>query len=461
MERRVARRIWAGLLATLLWTSCPASDGARRSGRPSLLLVSLDTVRADHTSLLGYARPTTPRLEALARQGVSFTRAYAMTSTTGPSHATLFTGRYAPAHGVARNGMPLAEQATTLAERLSARGYRTGGVLGSFVLARRFGFGQGFADWDESFRRETSSLPMRTWEGREVPGGAFDRAGPETTRLAVDWLRRNGRSGPFFLFVHYFDAHEPYTPSATDLARMAATPIPGPAAEELARYDAEISEVDRQVGALLDGLDALGLAEDTLVVVTSDHGQGLNDHDGRQHSVNIYEESVRAVLVFRGPGIAPAGRVSDGPVQAVDVVPTVLDALEPGSQAGADLPGRSLAGFLRGEAPRAPAGPVFLYRQLYPRPSVVRRVPVRGAQFGIRLGGWKYIEGDRDGRRELYDLSRDPGELVNRAAEAPARRLDLQARLHAWRAANPRPGGPPPRISDEDRARLRALGYAD
>jgi arylsulfatase A-like enzyme len=392
-----------------------------------------------------------------------------MTSTTGPSHATLFTGRYAPAHGVVRNGVPLGRGAATLAEHLQMRGYRTGGVLGSFVLARRFGFGQGFEHWDEAFERETSSLPMKTWQGHEVPEQGFDRAGAEATRLAVEWLEGAAGDEPFFLFVHYFDAHEPYTPPKEEVARLAEFPLPRDGGPELApdeatsirRYDAEIAIVDREVGRLLAALEGLGLAERTLVVVTTDHGQGLADHDDSQHGVNVYDETVRALLLFRGPGVAPPGRASDVPVEAVDVFPTVLDLLEPGSQEGLGLPGRSLAPYLSGGAELDDDRPIYVYRQRYPSRRRVRRTLVDGAQFGIRVGPWKYIEGDRDGRRELYDLASDPRELRNRADEQPERTAELRARLHAWRAAHPRPGGEAPALSDDDRARLRALGYVE
>jgi len=465
---RLGTRTIAGALLSAWAVGC-SGDGDVGPPLPNLLLVSLDTVRADHTSLLGYARPTTPRLEALAREGVSFERAYAMTSTTGPSHATLFTGRYAPAHGVVRNGLSLAGGARTLAERLRERGYRTGGVLGSFVLSRRFGYGQGFEDWDEAFRREASSLPMKTWMGHEVPAEGFDRAGEETTRLAVEWLEANAGASPFFLFVHYFDAHEPYTPRPHDLERLASIPLDAAVAEganeamvaEIERYDAEIAGVDRELGTLLDALEGLGLAERTWVVVTSDHGQGLTDHDDTEHGVNIYEESVRAVLVFRGPGLVSPGRVSDAPVEAVDVLPTLLELLGTRGDEMPALPGRGLAGVLTDGAELSAAHPVFLYRQRYPSRRPVRRAMVDGAQFGIRLGSWKYIEGDRDGRRELYDLANDPGERRNLAREEPERAARLRTRLQLWREANPPSDEPAETISAEDRARLRALGYVE
>jgi arylsulfatase A-like enzyme len=431
-----------------------------RDPRPNVLVVSLDTVRADHTSLLGYERETTPRLDALAREGAVFSRGYTMTSTTAPTHATLFTGRYAPEHGVAHNGMPVEAAATTLAEHLRSRGYRTAAFASSFVLAGRFGFDQGFDSYDDRFEAEGSSLPQKVWEGHAVPGGGFDRSGDRTTARAIEWLEGEaGQGAPFFAFVHYFDAHEPYRPMPDQQKRLAAS---GPAApsDEVDRYDAEILFVDDQVGRLLDALDDLGLAESTLVFVTSDHGQGLSDHNDAYHSINVYEESVRGVFVFRGPGVAP-GVVSDAPVQHVDVLPTILDLVSPGSQRSLGLPGRSLTGELAGRPSSDPDRPVYVYRQLYPGPRVVRGTAVRGEQFGIRVGSWKYIEGTRDGVRELFDLSRDPGELENLADAEPEKRRELAERLAEWRDGLSPHRAPAARLSAEERRKLRALGYLE
>lgn len=426
---------------------------------PNVVLVSLDTVRADHTSLLGYGRPTTPRLLALSREGVSYPDAYAMTSTTAPSHATLFTGRYAPAHGVVRNGIPLAERETTLAEHLAARGYQTAGFVSSFVLAKRFGLAQGFAVWDDHFAPETSSMKLDFWEGHVIEQG-FDRSGEATNEAALAWLAGRDRSAPFFLFVHYFDAHEPYTPSDAERAALAGPKPGGPLADEIDRYDAEIRIVDRALGRLLDALEEEGLRDDTWVIVTSDHGQGLADHDDPFHSVNLYEESVRSVLVVRGPGVGAPGRVEPGPVEQADLLPTVLDLIAPGSQRPLLLPGRSLRGSFEQARALDPDRPAFTYRQWYPRRMFVRDTTVDGEQIGVRVGSWKYIEGLAEGRRELYDLARDPGERKNRFTEEPARAAALADRVQGFRLAHPRPGSAPA-VSPEDRERLRALGYVE
>jgi arylsulfatase A-like enzyme len=450
-------------LAALLLAGALAGCGeAPPPDAPSVLLVSLDTVRADHTSLQGYARDTTPNLARLAREGVRFERPYAMTSTTGPTHGTLFTGRHAPAHGVHHNGVPLPAEERTLAERLAARGYRTAGFVGSFVLSERFGFAQGFELWDEEFSREGSSLPMGSWEGHAVPGGGFDRSAAETTRRAVAWLEgRADEPRPFFLFVHYFDAHEPYTPEPEFEAAFRAAPDAPAELREVARYDAEIAQVDAQLGVLLAALERVGRAEDTIVVVVSDHGQGLTDHNDAFHSVNLYEESVRAVWVVRWPAGLEGGRVVSGAVEQVDLVPTLLDQVAPGSHAGLDLPGRSLVAAMSGRAQLEADRPVFLYRQWYPRRRV-RGVNVTGEQFGVRVGDWKYIEGTRDGRRELYDLANDPGEHTNlyKRSELEARRSALRDVLASWRTTLPEDRSAP-RLSEEERAKLRALGYVD
>lgn len=435
-------------------------SGRRSQQRPNVLLVSLDTVRADHTSLLGYARKTTPHLEALAREGAVFTRAYTMSSTTGPSHATLFTGLYAPEHGVAHNGMPLPAKAVTMAEYLQARGYRTAGFVSSFVLAKQFGFGQGFAHYDDEFDAEGSSLPLRVWERHVVPGGAFDRSGARTTDRAVAWLEHNaGQPEPFFVFVHYFDAHEPYAALPAEQKALAASGPPAPS-DEVDRYDGEIRYVDEQVGRLLDTLDKLGVAKSTWVIVVNDHGQGLTNHNDAYHSINIYEECVRGVFVVRGPG-GVAGVVSDAPIEHVDVLPTVLDLVAPGSEAGLGLPGKSLVAELAGHRTLKRGRPIYVYRQLYPLPGVVRGTRVVGEQFGIRVGRWKYIEGTEDGVRELYDLTKDPGELRNLADEAPDERRHLAQRLDGWEAGLKKHSlrASAPRPSREDRRKLQALGY--
>lgn len=456
MRTRIAQPI-ARLAGALALVGAAACGGEPEPPRfPNLVIVSLDTIRADHTSLHGYERATTPELDRIASEGIYFDLAYTMTSTTGPTHATLFTGKYAPAHGVRRNGLMLVDRETTLAEHLRSRGYRTGAVVSSFVLDAKFGYGQGFDHYEDDFEAETSSMAARFWEGHAVPEGAFDRPGDVTTDLAEQFLRDVPKGRPFFLFVHYFDAHEPYHPVEGFTERFAQGE-PG----EIDLYDGEIAFVDAELGRLDRLLERLGVRDDTVLIVTTDHGQGLMDHGDPYHGVDVYEESVRTVFVVRWPRRIPGGGQPIGPVSHVDVLPTVLDLVTPGSHGALRLPGRSLAGALLEGAPLPAEHPVYLYRQIYPRPVHLRGNDVVGEQFGVRAGRWKYVRGDRDGSEKLFDLESDPQEMRNRAESAPAERARMAELLDAWQSAHPPPGRAGAGPSAEDVEKLRALGYVE
>jgi arylsulfatase A-like enzyme len=275
--------------------------------------VTFDTTRVDHTSPAGYGRDTTPTLAALAREGAWFELAYAPTATTGPSHATLFTGLSPLRHGVLENGAPLGASLETLAERLAAEGWRTGAFVSSFVVSRRFAFDQGFAAFDDLFEQETSTYGEESWEGHGIEG-AFDRRADATTERALRWLEANARAGPLFAWVHYFDPHAPYVPPASVAGRFEPAAGADALARDVSRYDEEIAFADAQLARLLHALERLGLASNTLVVVTADHGEGLLDHGHMEHGVHVYEEQVRVPLVVRWPGrIAP--RRIEGPVE--------------------------------------------------------------------------------------------------------------------------------------------------
>jgi len=425
--------------------------------RPSAVLVVFDTTRFDHTSLADYVRDTTPRLRALAGEGASFEVAYAPTATTGPTHATLFTGLSPLRSGVIKNGVPLAPEATTLAERFEAAGYRTGAFVSSFVISRRFGFDQGFGAFDDAFERTTSTFTPEFWEGRKIEGG-FDRRGDETTRRALRWLDANGRSGPFFLFVHYFDPHAPYAPPPGFEGRYAPEPEADALARDVARYDEEIAFADAQLGELLDGLARLGLTEHTLLAVTADHGEGLMDHGHMEHGVHVYEEQVRVPLLLRWPGRIAAGRRFDEPVALLDLAPTLAELLGlPAEDAGFE--GRSLAPVLLGRETLAPA-PIFLYRRHFSGEQRGGQL-VKGEKLGVREGRFKYIDGPEEGTRELFDLEADPGERRNLLDEQPETAAALADLVEGWRAGRSAPADPRLRISPEERERLEALGYTE
>ncbi|MDC1295799.1 sulfatase-like hydrolase/transferase [Myxococcota bacterium] len=425
-------------------------------GPPNLVLISIDTIRADRTSLHGHRRDTTPRLAALARQGARFEAAYSATASTGPSHASLFTGRYPLEHGLVKNGLSLDDRWLTLAERLEADGYRTAGIAGSYVLDPQFGFGQGFAHYDAEFR-DASIRPNFPWEGHVVP--TFDRRAYETTDRAIAWLRKQrNEPRPFFLFLHYFDPHSPYE-APGDRAEHFDHEVQEPADLRRARYDAELAYTDSQIGRLLDALPAYGgLHQNTLIVVTGDHGEGLGDHGFGLHAVHLYEEAVRVPLVMRLEGAIPAGRVVDEPVESIDIVPTVLDLL--GLAKDDDrFPGRSLRGSLVHDEALDSLHPVFLVRRHYPRTRAAD-VAVDGFQYGLRSGRWKLIVEEGVGRKELFDLELDPAELKNRYEDEPAVAARLTQELSRWRDES---GGAEavPEIDFKTRQGLEALGYGE
>jgi arylsulfatase A-like enzyme len=445
--RRAVGRGWRVVRACVPLVLAAAC--ARESGPPNLVLISLDTTRRDHGSVYGYGRETTPTLERLAEEGVLFALAYAPAPTTGPSHATLFTSLYPITHRVVKNGRVLQPAHTTLAEQLRARGYTTAGVVSSYVLDARFGWDQGFEVFDDDFARETATTMVPSEGGVEV----FDRTADATTQRAVAWLEaERDRSRPFFLFVHYMDPHTPWVAPQEFVSRFRTPDLPADGVSGLiARYDAELAFTDHQLGELLAALERLGLGEDTLVAVTADHGEGLMQHGELHHGTQLYEEQMRVPLVLRFPRRLPAGLVIDGPVSLIDLPPTLLELLGVPPSAGEVMQGRSLVPRIEAREPPDPERPVFLFR-----PS---NSEIPGEQYAVRVGDWKLIRGPGEGRRELFDLARDPREREDRAAAEAERVEELERRIDDWLRQHERGDAAPDPVSPEDLERLRALGY--
>ena len=453
------------LLASLLLAgavSCGPNSAELRGqdARPNVLLISMDTTRADHLSVYGYERETSPSLRDLAAQGMLFEIAYSSSATTAPSHASLFTSLAPVSHGVVKNGRPLGAEFDTLAELLGGAGYETAAVVSSYVLSEHFGFAQGFTHFDADFSQADVLAGDRVWEGQIVKGKFYGRA-DDTTRRALEWLdERANPDRPFFLFVHYFDPHTPYIPPSDYVPPF----VPGAReALKLNRtiflYDVLLAYTDREIGNLLNGLDQRGLTPDTLVVVTGDHGEGLMNHGHMFHGVHIYEEGVRVPFIARWPGRIPAGVVNPGPVRMIDIAPTVLDLA--GVSAEPALQGPSIASVLMGSGELDAERPVHLYRRRYAGGEVVEGVYAEGEKFGLRRGRWKLIVGPEEGTLELFDLETDPKELENLAEQEPERVDRLRAEVEAWRQAHTREVAEDVLPSPEDRARLEALGYAE
>jgi arylsulfatase A-like enzyme/Flp pilus assembly protein TadD len=405
--------------------------GCREHRRPNLLLVTLDTTRADHLGCYGYGPAQTPEIDRLAAQGVRFADAVSAAPITLPSHATILTGLYPPAHGVRDNGTyALGDDAVTLAERLRRAGYRTQAIVSALVLNRRYNLSQGFDGYDDDLWAENQPKLFLI----------RSRSGPKTAERALHWL--DGWSDekprrPFFLWMHLFDAHQPYTVPAAERMRFPST------------YDAEIAVLDRAVGEVLAELRNQGILDDTLVVVTADHGESLGEHGEKTHAIFIYDATVRVPLVLRYPRLLPAKAVYAGPVRTVDIVPTVLAAL--GLPGGGETQGRNLLPALRGDEP-PPDLPQY-------SESLLSQVGFgMSPLYGVRRGGFKWI---RAPRPEVYDLRRDPHELQNLYPREARRGAALDRDLAAILADSRRRALLPQRaaMDAETERSLRALGY--
>lgn len=358
---------------------------------PDILLISIDTLRADRLGCYGYAAARTPTLDALAREGVVFEHAYAAAPITLPSHATLFTGLIPPRHGVRDNGSyRLPDSAVTLAERLKERGYQTGAVIGGEPLARAGGLAQGFDFYEDAISEHSLSSAAQATRA--------ERNAREVLDHALRWMNAARSDAPVFAFIHLYDPHSPYEQA-----------LPGAASPS---YDGEIAYVDRTLGAFFASLDAADRRRSRVVLLTSDHGEALGEHGERTHCTLAYESTLRVPLILRSPDLA-ARRVSEA-VGVVDVAPTLLEAA---GAAAFDKPdGVSLIPTASGGAARA--GTQY-FESLF---AELRFgwAPLRG----VRDWPYKYVDAPRP---ELYDLSSDAGELNNLADARPA----VAARLAA------------------------------
>jgi arylsulfatase A-like enzyme len=447
---------WVCILSVLAGCGAPAGDDS-----PNVLLITIDTLRADHMGTYGHDVPTTPAVDRLAAEGATFEHAYSPMGTTSPAHATLFTARQPLAHGLVRNGLTLLEEETTLAEILTDHGYQTAGFVSAFPVSQRFGFGQGFEIFDDHFEGSKPTFLIDNWAGIDV-GGAFDRRGVVTTDAAVAWLEGRGDPRSLFLWVHLFDPHSPYS-APPGFVRTAFADYSG----EPSSYDAEIRYADEQVSRLVAAFEAVSPVS-TLIVVASDHGEGLLDHGWPFHNRYLYEEEVRIPLIFRWPGRIPAGLRLAQPAHLVDVLPTLTallgishDEREPGD-------GMDLSPFLARERRPAPdlERVLWFQRPYYtrdaPKPYRSPELVTDGYGFGLRRGRWKYMERPRVAQHELYDLEEDAKEQRNLAPGSPRRVRRLSRLLGEWRrqqlgAASDRMDEAQPGDTDA----LRALGYVE
>jgi arylsulfatase A-like enzyme len=440
------RRAFGVLAAAMLLAAC-GDTGPRR-----LVLISLDTLRADHLGLYGYPRETSPSLDRMARAGVIFDRAFAPAPSTLPSHGSLLSGLYPSRHGLTADAHVLPTDVPTLASLLSDADFETAAVVNSIYLSERHGLQRGFGHF--VYVRETTD---RREPSREI------------TDAGVAWLSQH-RDARAFLFLHYYDVHSDYASLPAVEARF-VHPYRGPADGSTGQlldvragrlrlgpadvvhlidlYDAGIRQVDDELARLFALLEGAGLLEGTLLVVTSDHGEEFLEHGGVLHGRTQFDEVLHVPLWMRGPGI-PAGLRVERAVSLVDVTPTLLALL--GVPAPEDLDGRPLPAVVPG-AP-APPDPRALFGEAdhgRPWPAETR---------SVRLGRFKLHRNRRTGEGALYDLEADPGERRDVSADHPDVVLALEQELGRFRE-RARPAEAAPRPTPEERDLLRGLGYVD
>ncbi|MBI4916643.1 MAG: sulfatase-like hydrolase/transferase [Acidobacteria bacterium] len=393
----------------------------------NLLLVTLDTTRADRLGCYGHAGAETPVLDGLARDGVLFERCITPTAFTLPSHASIMTGLQPMFHGVRLNGgVALSDAHPTLAKQLRENGYRCGGFVGAFVLDSRWGLNQGFEAYDDEFALKP---------GEMLDLARVQRPGNTVVDAALQWLQAADER-PFFAWVHLYDPHTPYEPPDPYRTRFAGGPS--------RRYDGEIAFADSQVGRLLDWLRSSGKDERTIVIVIGDHGEGLGSHREEEHGFFIYDYAVRVPLIVRLPGGRQQGTRVGAQTRTIDVVPTVLELL--GVAPPARLDGESLVPLLAD--PRR-QGAAYAYSE-----SVSLSMQYGwSALYSLRTPEYTYIDAPRP---ELYAPLHDPGEEDNLVGRLPGVAEELRATLAQLREAGAR-GAPDPQEANLDEETMRAL----
>jgi len=441
--------------------------GQQAPTRPNVLLITVDTLRADHLSCYGYGWKTSPYIDRLASEGTRFTQAYTPIPLTGPAHLSMFTSRYPHEHGARRNGLAIASDRPLLAfpQVLRANGYRNAAFVSAWPLTNRLtNLAAWFDRYDENLTRRYQLFNSSRW--------AEDVNPP-----AIQWLKQNASGGkPFFLWIHYFDPHAPYEfrKHFADLARTgsAAPPAITDAGmrERVRNYDTEVAYTDWHIGKVLAAIDELKLAESTLVVLTSDHGESLGEHDYVGHGRHLYQNIIHTPLIVRLPGKVKAGQTVATPVSLLDIGPTILDLTLPETleehKAQLTFAGRTLA-------PALKTGERLTERRIY---SVTfpgkkgfapkwlswlwvsnRELPLR---FGYLDGASKLVWTPEEQQLAAYNLIRDPQELHPQVMAPGAGSYNSETkRLTAWfsrtesRVAEKE-------LSARDLEVLKSLGYA-
>jgi arylsulfatase A-like enzyme/Tfp pilus assembly protein PilF len=395
-KKQLFRWQLCGLLLVIFFGALWLFRGGLVSSRDirHVLLISIDTCRADHLGCYGYHRPTTPNIDKLAAQSVLFENVISSAPITLPSHSSMLTGTIPPYHGVHNNSdYKLGESNVTLAEILTGRGFATGAIISAYVLDSQYGLDQGFDSYNDSFEEPVRNLLYFS-----------ERRGTETSRFADEWLEKH-KDEKFFLFLHYFDPHIKYTP-------------PEPFATEFADnlYAGEIAYTDYCIGQVIKKLKDLNIYDSTLLIITADHGEMLGEHGEDDHTYFIYQPAIKVPLIFKLPGRHKPQKVKNL-VGLIDIMPTVCSLL--GIEAPAHVQGKDLSPYFD-QSPISSQN-----RHIYCESLTPTRYGA-AALLGLVTNRWKYIQTTRP---ELYDIVEDAGETKNLSAQQPDRARILKDRL--------------------------------
>ncbi len=428
------------LVAAALARAAAPAGPIPKAHPPNVILITLDTTRADRMGFLGSKRGLTPHLDAMARESVVFTHAYSQVPLTTASHATILTGTYPQFHQVNDFGVPLAEDLPYAPYIFRGNGYYTAAFVGSLVLDPETrsapGFERGFDTYDAGFHRRRQD---------EDRYHSIERRGYEVVAHALPWLNAH-KKGPFFIWVHLYDAHDPYDPPEPFKTKYAAEP-----------YDGEIAYVDAAVGKLLDQLRTLGLYDGSLIAVMADHGEALGQHGETTHGIFLYDETIHVPLLFKLPREQSGGSRVDTRAGLVDVLPTILQSV------GIDIPsqvqGESLLSFLPMPSSKSAASTKAATqdRPAYSESDYPHRTFGWSSLRSLRTGKYLFVEAPT---KELYDQVADPNAEHNLAASSTAVTATLDGQLDAFRQKTSTAKEAPKVAADPGlQERLNALGY--
>lgn len=413
-------------------------SGLCAGAAPNVVLLSVDTLRADRLGAYGYSYPTSPTLDVFAEGARLFEDAVCEVPLTGPSMGAMLSGHYPRSTGTTRNGLAMPAEIPLVAEQFQAAGYHTFGVLSNWTLKHKLsGLGRGFDIYDDDFTK-------KRWGFLKS-----ERDGDEVTALSLAYLEKRPADKPFFAWIHYSDPHAPYKMHKGLNPSGKRTLVKGRKQKVQIRYDSEVAFTDQEIGKVLAALPT-----DTIVVFVADHGESLFEHNYLGHGRRIYQNNLHIPLMIRGAGIE-AGR-SAVPVRGIDLAPTLL-----GLAGLPKVPGMAGLDLLRDDIPMDRVRVVETYGGAVPNIPGVKDAMADSdpSHRSVIHQGWKLILDGED--PELYYLPEDPGELTERLGTDPAKREELSGFIQAWEGAAPVAGRATENLDADDRKALEALGYLD